>query len=359
MVRAAVVEAPGERCVVVDDIETTVPEPGEVRVAIRSTGVCHSDLSTMTGVLPQPTPFVLGHEAAGDVIEVGSDVDDLAVGDRVIIAWQPPCGACADCQRGQVWLCMTHTYASIANPRFRRNGEPVYGLITAGTFAEQVTLPRASCIRVEDDVPYEVGALIGCGVMTGVGAALNVAEVQEGQSVVVLGIGGVGVAALQGARIAGAGAIVAVDTVESKLADAARFGATHAVTPDQLAEAKQELTGGMGFDVAIECVGHSSTMRSAYDAIRRGGTAVMVGIGARDDKLELNAFELPFMDKTIKGCVYGGADVRTEFHRLVQLWRDGSLDLEAMVSARHDLDGVNDAFDAMRAGTVIRQVINF
>jgi S-(hydroxymethyl)glutathione dehydrogenase / alcohol dehydrogenase len=214
-------------------------------------------------------------------------------------------------------------------------------------------------VKIPDDVPYEIGALIGCGVTTGVGAALNTAKVEPGSSVVVFGAGGVGIAAIQGARIAGAAEIVAVDMVESKRKEALRFGATRGVTPDEVDAANMEINAGEGFDYAFECIGLPQTIRAAYDAARRGGTAVIVGAGSQSANVEFNCFELFFMEKRLLGSYYGSADVRREFARLIDLWKAGRLDLDGMISARLDVSQAQDAFEAMKRGEVIRQVLTF
>ena len=359
MVRAAVVLATGDTKAQIRDVEVLGPDAGEVKVRVRATGVCHSDIHAMDGTLPQPAPCVLGHEGAGDVIEVGPGVTSVAPGDRVIVSWVPPCGDCKQCLGGQPHLCLTLTITAMGNPRFRLDGEPCFGLAGTGTFSEELVLPYQAVVRIPDDVPYEIGALIGCAVMTGVGSSINVADIRAGSSVAVIGCGGVGIGVIQGARVAAAAEIVAIDTVPRKLEWAREFGATHAVTPDEVEALKGELTGGEGFDYVLEVVGSSATIRQAYDLTRRGGTTVVVGVGKMTDAVEFNAFELFFMDKTLKGSVYGGADVRRDFDRVLRLWRAGHLDLERMISSRIGLDDVNDAFDAMRAGEVIRQVILF
>jgi S-(hydroxymethyl)glutathione dehydrogenase/alcohol dehydrogenase len=208
-------------------------------------------------------------------------------------------------------------------------------------------------------VPFDVASLLGCGVMTGVGAAINAAKVEPGSSVVVFGCGGVGISTIQGARIAGASTIVAVDMVERKLEWAKQFGATHAVTPAELPEVQRELTGGVGFDYAFEVVGRGDTIKAAYDATRRGGTTVVVGVGRADDMVAFSAFDLFYAEKTIKGTYYGSANIRRDFPRLLALYRSGGLDLDGMITRRLVLDDVNDAFDAMSSGEVIRQVISF
>jgi S-(hydroxymethyl)glutathione dehydrogenase/alcohol dehydrogenase len=328
-----------------------------VRVSIKATGVCHSDLSVMNGTIPSGTPCILGHEGAGEVTEVGPGVSSVNVGDHVIVAWIPPCGACTYCLTGQANLCTTIMFGAGAVPNFIVDGQPAFGMAGTGTFAEELLLPQEAVIKIPDDVPWDVASLIGCGVMTGVGAAINAAKVRPGSSVVVFGCGGVGISIIQGARIAGAAEIVAVDLVESKRSDAKRFGATHAVSPDELGAASGEITGGQGFDYGFEAIGLPTTIRATYDAVRRGGTAVVVGVGKADQIIEFNAFELFFMEKTLKGTLYGSADVRTDFHRMIRLWRSGRLDLEGMVSKRIGLDDINEAFEDMKAGRVIRSVI--
>jgi S-(hydroxymethyl)glutathione dehydrogenase/alcohol dehydrogenase len=242
-------------------------------------------------------------------------------------------------------------------PRFTLDGQPVFGFAGTGTFSEEVVLPQQAVVKVDDDVPFDIASLIGCGVMTGVGAAINSAKVRPGSSVAVIGCGGVGVSIIQGARVAGAAEIVAVDLVESKREDAKRFGATHAVSPEDLDGLKNELTAGEGFDYAFEAIGLPTTIRATYDAVRRGGTATIVGVGRMDQMVEFNAFELFYAEKTLRGTIYGSADVRTDFHRLIRLWRAGRLDLEGMITERRKLGDVNQALDDMKAGKVIRTVL--
>jgi S-(hydroxymethyl)glutathione dehydrogenase / alcohol dehydrogenase len=359
MMRGAVCTTSGNETVeIVDDLSVEDPGPGEVRVKIHSAGICHSDLSGMNGNLPQGAPFVPGHEGAGEVVAVGEGVTSTKVGDHVIVAWTPPCGKCAACLRGQPNLCVDIFFAIAGVPHFKRAGDDVFGFAGTGTWVEELILPEQGVVVIPDDVPYEIGALIGCGVTTGVGAAVNTAQVAVGASVVVFGCGGVGISAIQGARVCGAAEIVAVDTVPDKLKDAKRFGATHGVHPDDLAAVKVEVTGGGGFDYAFECIGIAPTFRAAWDATRRGGTTVIVGAGRTDAILELNGFELFFTEKRLLGSYYGGADVRTEFHRLIRLWRAGRLDLEGMVSNRFGLEGINAGIEALKKGEVIRQIVN-
>jgi S-(hydroxymethyl)glutathione dehydrogenase/alcohol dehydrogenase len=220
-------------------------------------------------------------------------------------------------------------------------------------------VPHQAVVKIDPSVPLEIASLIGCGVMTGAGAALNTAKVTPGSSVIVYGCGGVGISCIQGAKVAGASVIVAVDLHDGKLEDAKRFGATHACKPNEVDSLKAALTGGDGFDFSLEAIGLPATMLASYDAIRRGGTACIVGVGKLDEFVQFSAFELFFSEKTLVGSYYGSADVRTDFHKLLDLWKDGSLDLEGMISRRIHLEDINDAFGAMERGEVIRQVITF
>lgn len=358
MVRAAVLHAIGDdKFDVRDDVTVLGPGPGEVKIRVRAAGVCHSDQSARDGALPQPVPAVLGHEAAGDVIAVGEGVDDLAEGDRVIVNWLPACGVCKHCLVGEPYLCMAYVMAGYVSPRFMAGDLPVFGMAGCGAFAEELVVPRPGAVKIESDVPYEIAALIGCGVMTGVGSVINTAAVRPGDTVVIIGCGGVGIAAIQGARVAGAALIVAVDPVEAKHELALRFGATHAVTPNDLSDLHTEVTGGEGFDYAFDVVALPQTLRTAWTSVRRGGTVVVVGAGRADHTVEFSPFELLFEGKRIIPSMYGSADPRRDYGRLLALWRAGRLDLAGMVSHRLRLEQVGDALAALGRGDVIRQVI--
>lgn len=345
---------------VVDDIELIDPEPDDVVVKITHSGICHSDISAMNGTIPQAPPAVLGHEGAGIVEAVGDNVTNVAPGDHVIVVWSPPCGECTFCTgRKQPNLCSTIQFGPMARPHFLQQGQPIGAMAGAGTFAEKTLVPRQGVVKIDPDVPLDVASLIGCGVMTGAGAAINTAKVTPGSSVVVFGCGGVGIAAIQGARICGAAEIVAVDLNADKLDQARAFGATHAVTPDELDSAKAHVTGGDGFDFALECIGNPATMRAAYDATRRGGLTCIVGVGRMEEMVSFSAFELFFNEKTLVGSYYGGTDVRSDFHSLLALYKSGKLDLEQMITRRITIDEINPALEALRKGEVIRQVIEF
>jgi S-(hydroxymethyl)glutathione dehydrogenase/alcohol dehydrogenase len=355
--RAAVQHQIGQdKLEVFDDVEAVGFGPGKVRVRIRATGLCHSDLSAMSGVLPQPAPFIPGHEGAGEIAEVGEGVDGLAVGDRVLVCWLPACGACPACKRGQSHLCLAG-FLNAGTANYRRPGGDIFGFAGTGTFAEEVVLSAPCAVPIPDDVPFEIAALIGCGVTTGIGAALNTAKVEAGSSVAVIGCGGVGISAIQGARAAGAAEIVAVDPVRSRRDAALRFGATDAVAPEELADVKGRLTGGEGFDYVFEVVGRSSTARTAYEATRRGGTLCVVGAGAMDDNLQISMFELFFDEKRILPSLYGGGDVLRSYDRVIRLWRAGRIDLEGLITHRVRLEEINDAVDQMRSGEALRTCV--
>ncbi len=350
--RAAVLHSiDDDKIVIHDDVEVIGPGAGEVRVRIRAAGICHSDLSARRGDLPQPVPAILGHEAAGDVIAVGEGVRNLSAGDRVIVNWLSECGRCEFCLRHEAHLCTFHVMRSYTRPRFRLDGKPVFGLSGCGAFAEETVMPRAGVVKIADDVPYDVAAIIGCGVITGVGAAINTARVRPGATVAVIGCGGVGIAVIQGARVAGASRIVAVDTASAKHEVAKRFGATEAMSPAELASIEE------GFDYVFEVVGLPETIRSAWNATRRGGTVVIVGAGRMDAVVEFSPFELMYEGKTLVGSLCGSADPKRDYQRLLDLWRAGRLDLSGMVTHRLRLDDINDAFAALGRADVIRQVI--
>jgi S-(hydroxymethyl)glutathione dehydrogenase/alcohol dehydrogenase len=279
-------------------------------------------------------------------------------GDPAIIAFTPACRRCKPCLRGQANLC-TSVMQMMMTPHFVIDGKPVGGMAGCGTFADEMIVPENAVIPVDASIPLNVAALIGCGVMTGVGASINTAQIKPGSSVIIFGAGGVGIAAIQGARIAGACEIVAVDTLDSKLELAQKFGATHAVKPDGVDSARASITGGEGFDYAIECVGRPELIRKSFDVTRRGGTAVIVGVGRMSEEVKFNAFEMFYHEKNLKGSMFGSANVRLDFDRLLRLWKYGKLDLEGMISRRIKLGEVNEAFGAMQRGEVIRSVIEY
>jgi S-(hydroxymethyl)glutathione dehydrogenase/alcohol dehydrogenase len=341
----------------VEEVTPLDPGPGDVVVRVTASGVCHSDLSVINGTLPAGR-VVLGHEGTGVVEKVGSDVTGLAVGDRVIGSFIPACGVCWYCLHDQSNLC-EHTYNVMFVPRVRRaDGEELVSMTGLGTFAELMTVQQMSVVKVETDLPDEQLALIGCGVTTGVGAALNTAQVEPGSIVAVIGCGGVGQAVIQGARIAGAARIIAIDPVALKRDTAVTNGATHVVDPSEVdpIAAVKELSGGRGADYTFEVIGTAETVRQAVDSTRPGGTSVMVGVPKLGTDVSIPAMTV-LEEKKILGCVYGGASVRRDFPRLISLIEHGKLDVGNMVTKTMHLHEVNDAISAMQNGEVIRSVL--
>jgi S-(hydroxymethyl)glutathione dehydrogenase/alcohol dehydrogenase len=338
-----------------EDVDTIAAGPGKVRVRIRAASLCHSDVSVMNGTHVRPTPMILGHEGAGDVVEVGPGVARVKPGDRVIVCWRPPCGRCRACRRGQDNLC---TQGGVGDPAFRIDGQEVHTILdNSGTFAEETVISEAGAFRVSDTMPYDIAALIGCAVTTGVGAVLNTARVRPGSSVAVVGLGGVGIAAVQGARIAGAAHIVGVDPVATRRDWARTFGATEAVPPEGLGDVIAELTDGEGFDYVLEAVGKPASVRAAFDAARRGGSVTVIGAGSPEDELPVSIFEL-LSEKTIQGSYYGGGNIDETFETVIRLWEAGRLDLQGMITHRVGLEDINDAIELMRTGEALRTTVS-
>ncbi|MCP3758118.1 Zn-dependent alcohol dehydrogenase [Streptomyces sp. NPDC056773] len=341
---------------VVEDMQAVGFGPGKVKIRVKATGLCHSDLSAMSGVLPQPAPFIPGHEGSGVITDVGDGVTSHKIGDRVLVCWLPPCGHCPSCKRGQGHLCL-EAFGNVATPNFQRGDNPIFGFAGTGTFAEEMVVPAGCAVPIPDDVPFDIAALIGCGVTTGLGAAINTADVEAGSSVAVIGCGGVGISVIQGAKVQGAAQIIAVDPVASRREAALRFGATEAVSPEEFADAKNRITAGEGFDYVFEVVGKSATTKTAYDMTRRGGSVVVVGAGALDDNYSINMFSLFFDEKKILPSMYGGGDVLRSYERTIALWRAGRVDLAGLITHRVQLAEINDALDQMRTGVALRTCI--
>ncbi|MER7842976.1 Zn-dependent alcohol dehydrogenase [Kitasatospora sp. NPDC096077] len=357
--RAAVLHKTGQETLDVrEDVTAVGFGPGTVRVRMRAASLCHSDLSAMNGVLPQPAPFVPGHEGAGDVVEVGEGVTGVEPGDRVVLCWMAPCGRCAHCEHGRGHLCVA-SLRRLGEPGFRlaEDGTEASGFYGTGAFAEEVVVTSDAVIKVPADLPYEAAALIGCGVTTGIGAAVNTARVEPGSSVAVIGAGGVGVATVQGARVCGAARITVVDPVASRRERALAFGATEAIAPEDLKAVAKGLPGG-GFDYVFEAVGRAATVRAGYDAARRGGAVVVIGAGARDDLAQFTMGELFFNEKRLLPSLYGGAPVARTIGLVVDLWRAGRIDLDGMITHRVGLADVNRAIAQMRSGEALRTVVS-
>ena len=344
----------------VEIVDATIGEPGPGQVKIKTSvaGVCHSDLSVQNGTIPWMFPAILGHEGAGIVSAVGEGVDSHKVGDHVIFNWVPFCGECTYCKRGETWLCGQGYGLGLVPAQIE--GGMAFPMAATGTFCEEAVVHKSSAIKIADDVPLDVAALVGCGVTTGVGAAINTAKVTPGSNVLVIGCGGVGMNVIQGAKINGAKAIVAMDRFENKAEEARQFGATHTATPDTIDAVKAEVTGMEGgFDYAFEVIGNSKTIRAAFDHTRKGGTTCIVGLGRAEDMVEFSSLEFFLKDARIMGCVYGSSAVDKDYQRFLDHWKKGELNLEGLISKHIALEDLPSAFEAMERGEVIRSVINF
>lgn len=349
----------------VEEVTLDAPKPGEVLVRMAASGVCHSDLSVITGIMPARLPCVLGHEGAGTVERLGDSVEHLKEGDRVLLSWVTPCGLCYYCGIGNPHLCdvgarinSTHRTAD-GTTRVHRNGADLQAFCGLGTLSEMVVAPANACVKLPDDAPLDKAALIGCSVMTGVGAVVNTAKVRPGSRVAVFGAGGVGLNVIQGAAIAGAERIIAVDVTPRKLELATAFGATDVIDAsgqDAVAVIREQ-TDGRGVDYAFEAIGRKESIEQAYAATRKGGTCVVIGIGSRKESVSLNVFFIPIMEKRLVGCWYGGADVHRDALRLLSLYRIGKLKLDELLTRTYPLEDVNQAFADLTAGLNARGLI--
>ena len=354
-VRAVVARAKGEP-VTMEIIEVPDPGPGEVLVTVQACGVCHTDLHYREGAINDDFPFLLGHEAAGTVEEVGDGVTNVAVGDFVVLNWRAVCGQCRSCLRGRPWYCFaTHN----ATQKMTLGGAELSPALGIGAFAEKTLVAAGQATKVNPAAPPEVAGLIGCGVMAGLGAAMNTGGVGRGDSVAVFGCGGVGDAAIAGSRLAGAHTIIAVDIDDRKLDIARNFGATHTVnsTNEDPIEAIRGLTGGNGVDVAIEAVGLPATYEQAFYSRDLAGTVVLVGVPNPEMKVELPMIEVFGRGGTLKSSWYGDCLPSRDFPMLIDLYLQGRLDLDRFVSETIALDEVEEAFHAMERGEVLRSVV--
>ncbi|MFI6662397.1 zinc-binding dehydrogenase [Streptomyces sp. NPDC050523] len=360
MVRAAVLPAVGAP-LEITGIDLPDPGPGQVRVRLAAAGVCHSDLSLSNGTMRVPVPAVLGHEGAGTVVAVGEGVTHVAPGAEVVLNWAPSCGSCHACSLGEVWLCANalngaaDVYAHRAS-----DGSDLHPGLNVAAFAEETVVSAGCVLPLPDGIPLTDAALLGCAVLTGYGAVHHSARVKAGETVAVYGVGGVGLAALQAARIAGAARIVAVDVSPEKEELARGAGATdYVLASDTTAREIRGLTDKQGVDVAIECVGRAATIRTAWDSTRRGGRTTVVGIGGKDQQVTFNALEIFHWGRTLAGCVYGNSDPAKDLPVLAEHVRAGRLDLGALVTERIGLDGIPAAFENMLAGRGGRALVVF
>ena len=350
--RAAIVENAGAPAVVTS-VDVDAPGPGDVLVEVAACGVCRSDRHEQTGQGLVAFPVVLGHEAAGVVLEVGSEVKDVAPGDHVVLSWTPECGGCPSCQREQPAYCVD-MQPSPGTGHLARDGAKLNSYMALAGFARHAVVPERAAVKIRDDVPLDVVCTIGCGVMTGYGASVYAGGVGPGDRVLVLGCGGVGLGAIQGARIAGASEIIAVDRHPERLEIAKTVGATTAISAGD-SGALGSATGE-GVDVAVEAVGRTDVIVEAMAATRSGGTTVTVGLPPLSDQLQLPPLLL-LMGRTLKGSVYGDAAPRRDFPKLVDEYASGALRLDELVTARYPLERVNDALEAIEEPGTIRSVI--
>lgn len=344
----------------VEDITLRPVGRHEVRVQLAASGVCHSDLSLRDGHIPTLTPCTLGHEGAGIVTEVGADVATVSPGDHVVLTWNAPCRSCPHCLRGETQLCL-HGYDHAYGQSYAQSAAgPVWPGMGVGSLAEQTLLPAAAVVPVDASLPLDYAALLGCGVTTGVGAVMRTAAVRPGESVLVLGCGGVGLAAIQGARLAGAARIIAADRMSGQLPAAVASGATDTIDASEvdLAAAVRDLIP-TGVDHGIEVVGKPATIRAAYDATRRGGIVTLVGAAGIEETVTLPALSLMADGKVIRGSVYGASDPARDIPVLAELAHRGRLDLEALVTRRIGIEDVEQAFTDMAAGWGARSVVCF
>lgn len=352
--------------VLVEEISVEGPKRGEVMIRVGACGVCHSDLSATNGTIPMPPPLVLGHEAAGEVVELGEGVSALAMGDHVVSSFIYMCGKCRFCSAGRPVLCLEQGKAITTLPdgtlRTRdAQGKPVSIFSGCGVMAEYATLHVDNLVKIDPKIPFDRAALVGCAVTTGVGAVFNTAKVAPGSSVAVFGCGGVGLNVIQGARIAGAERIIAIDALEAKLEMAKKFGATDVLAAkpgDDFSKIIKKITGG-GADYAFECVGSGELAAAAYRSIRRGGLAVVVGVAKPGDSTSIRTMTLPFEEKTLTGSYFGSCVPRIDFPRMLNLYRGGKLMLDELITRRYSIAEAPQAFADLESGRNARGVIVF
>ncbi|MFK3979787.1 alcohol dehydrogenase catalytic domain-containing protein [Micromonospora sp. NPDC050397] len=344
----------------VEEVILPAPGPDEVRVAIRAAGICHSDLSMVNGTLAPPYPLVLGHEAAGVVRTVGDRVDRVRAGDHVVLNWAPPCRRCWHCRHGEPWLCAATGAPGTPRGTSAADGAPLHVTLGLGALAEEVVVAGNAVIPVPADLPSELAALLGCAVLTGVGAVRRTAGVAPGDAVAVIGLGGVGLSTVAAARAAGADPVIAVDLAEAKRGLATAAGATDFLVSDETStRSVRALTGGRGVDHAFECVGRAATIRLAWRATRRGGQVLVVGMGAKDDVLELGALDIFHSARVLRSSVYGSSDPDRDLPELARAASDGSLDLTTLITDRINLDEAPEALHRMARGEGARSVVLF
>lgn len=360
--RAAVLRAI-EEPLRVEEVEISEPGPFEVLVRVAAAGLCHSDVRFMEGSYPLPLPAVLGHESAGIVEEVGDRVDHVSPGDHVITFLSVFCGTCSYCVSGRTNLC-TNRVATQRRPgeppRLSSGGEELHQFLNLASFAEQMLIHENALVKVVDEMPLDKAALLGCGVATGLGAVFNTAAVRPGETVAIIGCGGVGLSAVQGARIAGAGTVIAVDRIDEKLELASALGATHTINAssgDPVAVVR-ELVDGMGVHQSFEAIGNKTTAEMAFAMLRSGGTATVIGLIPVGEQVSIPGHEL-IDEKRLQGSNMGSNRFRVDVPRYVQMYLDGRLNLDDMVTSQMPIEAINAGFDEMRTGRVARNLIVF
>lgn len=348
-----------------EEVEVLPPQRGEVQVRMYAGGVCHSDLHVMKGDLLMPLPIILGHEGSGSVECIGEGVTSVQPGDHVIPIWRVSCGSCEYCTGGRPALCDVGTQMRVTGlmpdgtTRFRVHTTPIRHFAGVSTFAQLSTMPEAAVLKIPPDFPLDKAALLGCGVITGVGAVINAAKVRMGSSVAVFGCGGIGLNAVQGARIVGALTIIAVDVTPQKLAYAQHMGATHLVNAaqDDPVAAIKELTGGRGVEYAFEAIGLPKTIEQAYAATRKRGTCVVIGLTRADTPVRINANELVYAEKTLMGSLYGSSRPKIDILNLIEMYQAGKLQVDELLTRTYPLEEINTAYAALEAGEVARSLV--
>jgi alcohol dehydrogenase len=348
------------------ELDLSPPGRGEVLVKIAAAGLCHSDLSVIDGSRPRPVPMALGHEAAGIVEAAGEGVSDLKAGDHVVLVFVPSCGRCGPCASGRPALCEPAAKANAAGTllsgerRLSFHAEPINHLLGVSAFATHAVAARESCVKIDPDLPLELAALFGCAVLTGVGAVVNTAKLEPGQSVAVVGLGGVGLSVVLGARLTGAREIIAVDLSDDKLAYAAKLGASHTVNAGSAgAVAEIRRIAGNGVDVAFEMAGSVPALELAYAATARGGATVTAGLPHPDKRMNLSPLVLVAEERTLKGSYVGSSAPQRDVPRFVALFRAGRLPVDQLLTHRLKLEEINEGFDRLREGVGVRQVVVF
>ena len=354
--RAAVLSAVGEE-IRIEELELQDPQEGEVLVRMRAAGICHSDWHVATGATPHPLPVVLGHEGAGVVEAVGPGMDSISKGDHVSLNWAPSCGSCFYCSHGRPGLCETFVKPLWAgtmlngSTRFQRSGKPVFHFSGLACFSEWTVVPHQCCIRMPNKVPFEIAALIGCAVTTGVGAVLNTAKVTQGSSIAVFGCGGVGLSVILGAKLAQASTIIGVDNIPGKETVALSVGASHFVTGGDVVARIKGLTGGRGADYVFEAIGSPAMQETAFEAVRPGGVLVLAGISPAGTKTNLPGASITRQEKTVMGSYYGTSNPQKDFPLIANHFLEKRLPIDRIVGTRYTLNEINVAYRNINSGS--------